>query len=232
MGARLTGERGMGLGGGGGVGVGLKEGGGGGGGANWDKTEQTLGSCPSHESVEYGTFIRYVLQRNACALPMLLFNRWPLISVRLFAGCTVRVTWIALGGAVFFGLYEKTKILLLSSSVSAYDSWRSLVALQGRERYAWLLGRFPEWDGWGWGRRGGEGEGRGGGEGYSRRCSGSRVTCRLRQEDVFPSLPEFRKYTHPTFPKEKCMIDVVRIGSIIIFHLSDLWNANSSYCVM
>ena len=30
----------------------------------------------------------------------------------LFAGVTPRVTWISIGGAVFFGVYEKSKSLL------------------------------------------------------------------------------------------------------------------------
>ena len=30
----------------------------------------------------------------------------------LFAGVVPRVTWISLGGAVFFGVYEKSKALL------------------------------------------------------------------------------------------------------------------------
>ena len=33
---------------------------------------------------------------------------------RLFAGVTMRTTWISLGGAVFFGFYEKAKQVLMN----------------------------------------------------------------------------------------------------------------------
>ena len=40
---------------------------------------------------------------------------------------------------------------------------------------------------------------------------------------INPFTPKFKKYIPSTF-EEKCISELVRIGSIIIFHLSKLWN--------
>ena len=46
----------------------------------------------------------------------MLFYGWYLFVFffRLFAGVTLRTAWISLGGAVFFGFYEKAKNVLLN----------------------------------------------------------------------------------------------------------------------
>ena len=48
---------------------------------------------------------------------MLLILKKKLFFFRLhslFAGVTMRTTWISLGGAVFFGFYEKAKQVLMN----------------------------------------------------------------------------------------------------------------------
>ena len=42
-----------------------------------------------------------------------------------------------------------------------------------------------------------------------------------------PFTPKFKKYILQTF-KEKCMSEVVRIGSVILFHLGKLWKTKFS----
>lgn len=48
------------------------------------------------------------------SIPFFLFSS-------LFAGVTVRVTWIAVGGAVFFGFYDKAKHVLMKTKDKKYN---------------------------------------------------------------------------------------------------------------
>ena len=43
---------------------------------------------------------------------------------------------------------------------------------------------------------------------------------------------QVEKVHSPKLLRKECLSEVVRIGSIIIFHLSKLWKVRSSYCVM
>ena len=47
-----------------------------------------------------------------------------------------------------------------------------------------------------------------------------------------PFHPQVRRLHSPNLPKEKCINEVMRNGSIVIFHLSTLWKPCSSCCVM
>ena len=48
---------------------------------------------------------------------------------------------------------------------------------------------------------------------------------KLRVSELEPLTPKFKKYNLPTSFEEQCILEVLRIGSIIIFHLSKLWIA-------
>ena len=39
------------------------------------------------------------------------------VFIRLFAGIVPRVTWISIGGFIFFGAYEKSKEILIKSGL-------------------------------------------------------------------------------------------------------------------
>ena len=54
----------------------------------------------------------------------------------------------------------------------------------------------------------------------------------FRTDRLKPFHPHVHNSTFSQPFKKKCISDVLRIGSIIIFHLSKLWKAESLYCVM
>ena len=51
------------------------------------------------------------------------------------------------------------------------------------------------------------------------------TSCKPPQDVLTLILPNSKKYILPTFLKEKCVSEAVRIGRIIIFHLSKLRKA-------
>ena len=53
-------------------------------------------------------------------------------------------------------------------------------------------------------------------------CGGNLILINLRSERVNPFTPKFKKYVLPTFQREMYINEAVRIGTMIIFHLSKL----------
>ena len=51
------------------------------------------------------------------------------------------------------------------------------------------------------------------------------TSCRTRKLETGPYNSQVQKAHSPNLPKEKCIDEVARIGSKIIFHMSKLWKA-------